>query len=403
MQHSVLKVKTSKLKNIKEYILVGIIIMFTDSLWIRNITVNRFILLMVMSVFIFLYLNKRISKNNKNWLIFFSSAICISMCFNLSINMLYIFKIAIIIITWSILNSIDLETILNKYISIMIFISIFSLVCMVFRNEIIKMDFIKTIDEGTYGTKLLFFSTVKCGSGNILFWRNQGPFWEPGVYQAYLALALIFLLFYVKRKHQIKEMIILIITIVSTFSTTGYIVLAIILCAYIVGNDNSKKGSKIKILMVIIGTGTLCIALNSNEVNSMLFDKLSSSSISSVSANTRIYSIFKNVEAILENPVTGIGPERFAEVFANTVGYFEVVDANVNTTTSLCVWALYGIGYFVLFNYGIFKFIIKSSNNFIVLLLLNICMLIILNTENWNYSLMINMIALGGFCRKRHK
>ncbi|GKT08601.1 hypothetical protein DSTSK_19060 [Desulforhabdus sp. TSK] len=61
--------------------------------------------------------------------------------------------------------------------------------------------------------------------------RNSGMFWEPGAFQGYLILALIFLAFVkhdTPRKQYVRSLQILCAGVLTTLSTTGYIALALI-------------------------------------------------------------------------------------------------------------------------------------------------------------------------------
>lgn len=61
--------------------------------------------------------------------------------------------------------------------------------------------------------------------------RNSGMFWEPGAFQGYLILALVFLAFIkhdTPRKQYIYYLAVLCAAVLSTFSTTGYIALGLI-------------------------------------------------------------------------------------------------------------------------------------------------------------------------------
>ena len=62
--------------------------------------------------------------------------------------------------------------------------------------------------------------------------RNFGPFWEPGRYTIYLNIALALNLFKNNTPLKNKKNLILIFTNITTFSTTGYLVLFMILLAY---------------------------------------------------------------------------------------------------------------------------------------------------------------------------
>ena len=75
--------------------------------------------------------------------------------------------------------------------------------------------------------------------------RNFSFFREPGVYQTFIVLALVFLLFCKNlEENKIKKIgssLLFIITIVSTFSTTGIVILTMILTMRI-SNNYLQKG-----------------------------------------------------------------------------------------------------------------------------------------------------------------
>lgn len=82
--------------------------------------------------------------------------------------------------------------------------------------------------------------------------RNCGPFWEPGAFQGFLNLSLWFELT-LNRKRDIywkTRVVVFIITILTTLSTGGYIVLFTILLFYFL--QDRKKGSAWKIFGTIL-------------------------------------------------------------------------------------------------------------------------------------------------------
>lgn len=76
----------------------------------------------------------------------------------------------------------------------------------------------------------------------FLNYRNYGIYWEPGMYQVYLNLLLIYVLFYGKNILSIKKYVSLIVyivlVIISTGSITGFLALAIITFFYVIRNNN---------------------------------------------------------------------------------------------------------------------------------------------------------------------
>lgn len=79
--------------------------------------------------------------------------------------------------------------------------------------------------------------------------RNNGIFNEPGLYQMVLNTALFFVMFYPKQctknlKEQIRLTYLLILTIVTCQSTTGYLSLIVILIVYMIVNKESRNRTK---------------------------------------------------------------------------------------------------------------------------------------------------------------
>ena len=78
--------------------------------------------------------------------------------------------------------------------------------------------------------------------------RNSGPFWEPGAFGGYLILAIIFLYFQKNIYNQKRKLIVLVVALLSTFSTTGFLALAIFLFFYY------YKDIQNVILKILLGT-----------------------------------------------------------------------------------------------------------------------------------------------------
>lgn len=79
--------------------------------------------------------------------------------------------------------------------------------------------------------------------------RNSGVFWEPGVWQTYVNLALLIYLFRVEKKNKYIIMMYMMV-VVSTFSTTGIIVLLAIVVYY--GYSNSRGMNKLIVTLLLL-------------------------------------------------------------------------------------------------------------------------------------------------------
>lgn len=129
--------------------------------------------------------------------------------------------------------------------------------------------------------------------------RNSGPFWEPGAFSVFLCIAL---LFNIIRTGKIfnKKGIVLIIGILTTLSTAGYIALA----AIFGGFYTIKRGflNKIMVVLLVILSGYLFSRLDFLEQkinkNIDLAEETTSSRFGSALADYRLF---------IESPIVGWG------------------------------------------------------------------------------------------------
>lgn len=81
--------------------------------------------------------------------------------------------------------------------------------------------------------------------------RNCGPFYEPGLYVVYLILALTLGLFNKLFSFYSLSSIVLIFAIITTFSTTGYVALVVLLLSYFMFSRKIKFFVKIFLLLFL--------------------------------------------------------------------------------------------------------------------------------------------------------
>ncbi len=85
--------------------------------------------------------------------------------------------------------------------------------------------------------------------------RNTGPFWEPGAFAGFLVLAFMFNEFVVSQRRN-KVRVVLLVTILTTFSTTGYLALSVFLAFYFFTKVKSPL-TKLIVIMLIPASGYL--------------------------------------------------------------------------------------------------------------------------------------------------
>ena len=178
----------------------------------------------------------------------------------------------------------------------------------------------------------LFFTTIPTFKKPGLGLRLYSFFREPGVYQMYANLALLFHITS-NQKLSLKKVVVYVLAILLTFSTAGYIVLAFVMLSFLLTRDDIKiKWKKtaiflfgaIAIAFIVIRTGFL------TGEHSILAKITSDTSNSAIA---RMASIQLNIRYFLSSPIFGVGitplSERFLADGANN--YFVTVMKNPNT------------------------------------------------------------------------
>lgn len=136
--------------------------------------------------------------------------------------------------------------------------------------------------------------------------RNQGLFWEPGVLQFYLNF-LLFLQLYVMKKINKRDVFFTIIAIVSTYSTTAYLIMIIIATVFVF--RILKKYPLSLIPLLLVGVMFLFPLLSANLENKLLGENQTSSAV-------RFYDFLQQLIVVRDNPIVGVGldDQRYADI-----------------------------------------------------------------------------------------
>jgi hypothetical protein len=134
--------------------------------------------------------------------------------------------------------------------------------------------------------------------GNLSgIFRNQGIFWEPGVLQFYLNI-----LFYFSsnQKKNTPVAFLTIFAILTTFSTTGFIILFIQLLPIIYHWGKNRRGSAF-VIFILFPLILAPLALN-------IDDKFSGESANS--SNVRMFDLVVGFDLLINHPIVGVGLDR---------------------------------------------------------------------------------------------
>lgn len=329
--------------DIKNLLIAFVLIYATDSLVIGT-NINRIYfyisctLLSTVAIILFLRDFIRNSNFNRNFLfvLLMIFSVCVSMVFNGDFSANSVFVIPLLLLGYY-LSRMDVAKICVSYIQLMRIIAVVSILAIILKDIIIQSDlFPIVINRSHSSVYFLLFTNINTSAADMLY-RNFGPMWEPGVYQAYLLVALYFEL--ILHKLNVTDFFIFTLAIISTFSTTGFIA-EIIFCVAAISAYNVQKKVKYSIYICLL---LILLLLLIPSVNNILFKKFSPDANMS-SSLARYYSLTKNIELFFENPILGVGFSRindFGNSFIITTASTESELHNTNTITYL--FACFGL------------------------------------------------------------
>lgn len=202
--------------------------------------------------------------------------------------------------------------------------------------------------------------------------RNSGPFWEPGAYAIFLNIAILFNIIKTKKIFG-KRNLIFITAVLTTLSTTGYLVLFFILTSsyYVLQKDKVKK-----VILILPLLAIFCVAFINLD---FLFPEIKASiTVADETTSSRFGSALADYYLFVNNPIIGYG--RGTETRYSTSTWDLRMHRNNGLTFLLTQWGA------ILFLFYLYLY--KRSFNHLV----------INNSMNNSYSWIIFMaILLSGF------
>ncbi|MCO5935982.1 hypothetical protein NAF17_10570 [Mucilaginibacter sp. RB4R14] len=165
-----------------------------------------------------------------------------------------------------------------------------------------------------------------------LYNRNSGPFWEPGMFAVFINVALFFNIVISKKLINIRN-IILITTIVTTFSTTGYIALIFIFLVYSIFYSNSKLSLLYVLAIVIASIYIANLDILKTKILNQYSDKTGTS---------RFGATLIHYQVISEYPFTGVGDGASRYIA-------DLTDAESTANGLTFVFVKYGVIYGLLY------------------------------------------------------
>lgn len=289
-------------------------------------------------------------------------------------------RVATLCLGFFVAKKVNTNKLIDVFCNIMVLIAVVSLVGYSFPNVFTSIGFLPRIVTSTREMESvsLFFTNIPIDE-----WkqdRNWGPFWEPGAYQAFLNIALIFTMFFRSKriKHWWIHAIILIVAVVTTLSTTGYVALFLIFIAYLL--DKRPKLGKFgfsKIIISIVGVAVVLYVLGESGLyDSVLVQKLTNEETS------RYQFVRHGIQAFWDSPLFGKGA-NLANAIEEMAGYSVSF-----TNTVVANFAVFGLipGIYVLVRYVKTSVSFKNITSTPATICLGIALFALLFGEYFMYS-----------------
>lgn len=197
--------------------------------------------------------------------------------------------------------------------------------------------------------------------------RNSSIFYEPGAYQIYLNSALFLVLFVTTgwaRSRRLRYFVVLIIAIITTFSTTAYLMTALILAAAMLRSD--VIAGKYKLLLLIsVASAMLLLSDKIEQVVVLKLQDYLDIQHATDSSNRRSFDPLVDLQIFSRNPL-GVGYDEYRLAFSATGQVREGTGSSNGITRLLAVYGL-PFAVFLLVSYSRFFFKFLRSTLLIVL------------------------------------
>jgi len=333
-----MKVKKSTLM---QYVLIYIMLIIPGSCLFAKVLTGNIKYICVLGLFAFLFFTRK--KYQKPYAILFSGIVLVIVFFQRmltgGVGISAWMQFAVCLLSTQFAIACNKEAFLDRWIRVVVFFSvvsvIFWLLFCAFPNLVnlwpAQTYFTQAIgsrgwEVNWHGKGVLLYSYLE-----IHPTRNCGIYTEPGVYQVVLNSAL-YILFFWKEKLQFTGfkqyrtfVAVIIITLISCQSTTGYIGLILnLVFFFVLRQKENRMIVKIKryvLLAVIIGIIAILIEYSFNGTNSILYQQIivklfgtSNTGIINLtegSGRYRIGTILFSLNVISRNPF-GVGYDTFA-------------------------------------------------------------------------------------------
>ncbi|MGX9220815.1 hypothetical protein ACWV27_20780 [Massilia varians] len=246
----------------------------------------------------------------------------------------------------------------------------------------------------------LYFSAVFKETAEI---RNGSIFREPGVFMIYIILALVFHLFKAPVK-SFKFIAVAIVSLATTYSTAGYLVLVLVFIAYSFKDGFSVFSARVAWLFAMLAAALALFVLDP-AIFDTVFSKLDSGSASYGSSIARLASVVTNFEIYISNAFVGAGLTAYGPLFErfSSIHFGLPLEASSQSTnTIMAILATYGTLMGLLILCGLFSLARNLVTGKIVQLFVLLSFLLIFSSQDMRYSVAVFILIFLGLQPRDH-
>ncbi len=301
----------------------------------------------------------------------------------------WFFKICLFAFAIYMSEKFSMEEFALYYRKVMKFLLVAGLIFFALYLLNVPMSFLPTVVNrrgSSYYT--IFISNVPVRRTAGFMTKLRGPFWEPGPFASYICFSLA-LEFFAAKKKDVKYIVLLLVSLALTFSTTGYLALALVLGALVFRENNKTNHTWMKVGVCALIILMVLLMIYSESLNNKLFSKIYEENESFLG---RKNCFTANLMIIKAHPIFGVGVTKGAtliEEYMRSLGSRRAV-SNLNTVLSN--FTIFGLACGLYFAIKVIRFCFVIGNTKISRLFLLIASMIILSCFGFQYSIFFTLI-----------
>lgn len=354
--------------------------------------------LMILPVFIYGYIHNKMIDSNAFFaaIAMCGTAIACQFLNETEVNPKYFYTCFMYLLAFLVSCCLSTQDFKKVFVDIISLLAVFSLIAFaisyVFPRAVYRLP--RIINESNYGYGNMLFAVIPYKRAYVTM-RSYGIFREPGVYQCFLNMNLMFLL---EEEKPLKSwrFYITLLALLFTFSTAGYITCVVVLLIGVLSKKITLNAKMLIPMLLAIGGIIFLFQKGIIKYDTAIFKKLFTKN---ASVNSRFGSIWVDLYMIKNKPIFGNGylfvETNFAIIASEVFGY----PTASNTNTVMKMFAVQGIVPPILLVCGIFKY---CRNNYLrkYWMLNALVFLLLLSNEDFLFNTTFYVIMFYGFANK---